>query len=127
MLTIIFPLEKFNQYTYGCHVKIQSDPKHLESILKKFLMCAPKRLQVMMMRLQKYDYEVQHERGTNLYLADTLSRAYLLMTLHPTGAEFENINAAAFLPVSTSRLQEIQQAIEDDEILQALKAVILRG
>ena len=30
-------------------------------------------------------------------------------------------------PVSTSRLREIQQATEDDEILQALKAVILRG
>ena len=49
------------------------------------------------------------------------------MTLHPTGAEFENINATAFLPVSTCRLREIQQATEDDEILQALKAVILRG
>ena len=54
-------------------------------------------------------------------------RAYLLMTLHLTGAEFENINTFAFLPVSTSRLREIQQAIEDDEILQVLKAIILRG
>ena len=77
-----------------------------------------------MMRLQKYDYEVQYERGINLFLADTLSRAYRLTTLHPTGAEFENINATAFLPVSTSRLREIQQATEDDEILQALKTVI---
>ena len=67
------------------------------------------------------------ERGTNLYLADTLSRAYLPTTLHPTGAEFENINATAFLPVSSSRLREIQQATEDDEILQSLKAIILRG
>ena len=54
-------------------------------------------------------------------------RAYLLMTLHLTGAEFENINTFLFLPVSTSRLREIQQAIEDDEILQVLKAIILRG
>ena len=127
MLVIVFSLEKFNQYTYGRHVKIQSNHKPLESILKKFLACVPKRLQGMMMRLQKYDYEVQYERGTNLYLADTLPRAYLLMTIHPTGAEFENINAAAFLPVSTSRLREIQQATEDDENLQALKAIILRG
>lgn len=127
MLAIVFSLEKFNQYTYGRHVKIQSDHKPLESILKKSLACAPKRLQGMMMRLQKYDYEVQYERGTNLYLADTLSRAYLPTTVHPTGAEFENINAAAFLPVSTSRLREIQQATEDDENLQALKAIILRG
>ena len=70
MLAIVFSLEKFNQYTYGRHVKIQSDHKPLESILRKSLACAPKRFQGMMMRPQKYDYEVQYERGTNLYLAD---------------------------------------------------------
>ena len=75
MLAIVFSLEKVNQYTYGRHVKIQSDHKPMESILKKSLGCAPKRPQCMMMRLQKYDCEVQYERGTNLYLADTLSRA----------------------------------------------------
>ena len=63
----------------------------------------------------------------NQYLADALSRAYLPTTLHLTRAEFENINVATFLPVSTSRLWEIQQATEDDEILQALKAVFLSG
>lgn len=80
-----------------------------------------------MMRHQKYDYEVQYEHGTNLYLANTFSRAYLPTTVHPTGAEFENINATAFLPVYMSRLQEIQQATENDEILQTLKTVILHG
>ena len=48
-------------------------------------------------------------------------------TLHPTGAEFENINTAAFLPLSTSRRREIQQATVDDDILQSLKAIILCG
>ena len=121
MLAIILSLKKFNQYTYGAHqVKIQSDHKPLESILSK-------RLQGMMIRIQKYDYEVQYEHGMNLYLANTLSRAHLPMILHQTGTEFENINAAAFLPVSTSRLQDIQQATQYDEILQALKAVILHG
>ena len=45
------------QPLYGRHVKIQSDHKPLESILKKSIACAPKRLQGMMMRLQKYEYE----------------------------------------------------------------------
>lgn len=126
MLAILFSLEEFNQYTYRPHVNIQSDHKPLESILKKSLACAPKRLQGMMMRLQKYDYKGQYERGTNLYLADTLSRAYLHTTVHRSGAEFENNNATAFLPVSTSRLREIQQATENNEILQTLKTVILR-
>ena len=127
MLAIVFSLEKFNQYAYGRHVKIQSDHKPLESILKKPLACAPRRLQGMMMRLHTYDYEVRYERGENLHLADTLSRAHLPTTAHPTGAEFEHINVAAFLPVSSARLRKIQQATESDETLRALKDVILRG
>lgn len=107
MLAIVFSLEKFHQYTYGRHVKIQSDHKPLESILQKPLAWAPRRLQNMMLRLQKYDYEVRYERGENLHLSDTLSRAYLQTTAHPTGAEFEHINATAFLSVCTSRLHEI--------------------
>ena len=127
MLAIVFSLEKFHQYTYGRHVKIQSDHKPLEPILLKPLACAPRRLQGMMLRLQKYDYEVRYERGENLHLADTLSRAYLPTTAHPTGAEVEHINTTAFLPVSATRLQEIQQATESDEALQILKNVILHG
>lgn len=87
--------------------KLKSDQKPLESILKKSLAFAPKRLQNMIMR--RYDYEVQYKRVKKLFLADTLSRAYLPNTVHPTAAEFEKINAAAFLPVSTSRLREIQK------------------
>ena len=95
----------------------KSDQKPLESILKKSLAFAPKRLQVMMMKLRKYDNEVQYKRDRKLYLADRLSRAYLSNTVHPTAAEFEKINAAAFLPVSTSRLREIHKATQNDEIL----------
>ena len=121
MLAIVFSLEKFHQYTYGRHVKIQSDHKPLESILQKPLACAPRRLHGMMLRLQKYHYEVRYERGENLHLADTLSRAYLPTTTHPSGAEFEHIHSAAFLPVSTSRLKEIQTATESDKALRNLK------
>ena len=45
MLAIVFSLEKFHQYTYGRHMKIQSVHKPLESILQKPLACAPRRLQ----------------------------------------------------------------------------------
>ena len=50
-------MEKFNQYTYGRKVNVVSDHKPLECILKKALANAPKRLQGMMMRLQKYDVD----------------------------------------------------------------------
>ena len=44
MLAIVFAAEKFDQYTFGHSVTVQSDHKPLESILKKPLFSAPKRL-----------------------------------------------------------------------------------
>lgn len=48
-------MEKFHKYTYGRKVTVQSDHKPLEHIHKKPLLSAPKRLQRMLLRLQKYD------------------------------------------------------------------------
>ena len=63
MLAIVFTLEKFNHNTSGCKLKIQSNHKPLQSILKKPLVCTPKRLKEMMMRLQKYNIDIHHKRG----------------------------------------------------------------
>ena len=41
MLAIVFALEKFNQYTFGRHVRVSSDHKPLESIPSKPLAVAP--------------------------------------------------------------------------------------
>ena len=77
MMAIVFTFERFNQCTFGRHVHIESDHKPLEAILLKPLARAPRRLQLIMMRLQKYDFTVHYERGKNMHLADMLSRAYL--------------------------------------------------
>ena len=63
MLVIVFAVEKFNNYTFGNKTIVFSDHKPLESILKKPLHLAPKRLQGMIIRLQKYDLEVRYEKG----------------------------------------------------------------
>ena len=69
MLAIVFSLEKFDQYTYGQKVTVHSDHKPLESILKKPLIRAPRRLQGMMMRLQKYDTKVEYSTSPVLRTA----------------------------------------------------------
>ena len=127
MLAIVYGLEKFNQFTFGRHVTVYSDHKPLEAILKKPLACAPRRLRGMIMRLQKYNLEVRYEKDTEMHIADFLSRAYLSSTEHQTGADFEHVNMASFLPISDQRLQEIRIETEKDETLQILKSVILQG
>ena len=75
MLAIVFAAERFEQFIYGRPVKVDTDHKPLESIFKKNLNCAPKRLQRMLLTLQKFDLTVYYKRGTEMYLADTLSLA----------------------------------------------------
>ena len=44
---------------------------------EKPLATAPKRIQRLMLGLMQYDVEIKYKRGPELYLADTLSKAYL--------------------------------------------------
>ena len=46
-----------------------------ESIVRKSLLSSPKRLQRMLLRLQKYDFEVVYKREVEMHMADTLSPA----------------------------------------------------
>ena len=74
LLAIVYGCTKFHQYVYGKKVKVQTDHKPLEALFKKPLFQAPQRLQRMMLRLQRYDLQVEYEPGKNLLIADTLSR-----------------------------------------------------
>ena len=50
MLAIVFAAEKFDQHSFGYSVTMKSDHKPLETILKRPLFSAPKRLQGMIMQ-----------------------------------------------------------------------------
>ena len=126
MLAITWSVEKFHQYTFGRTTHIVSDHKPLESIMKKNLACAPKRLQGMLMRLQKYDIKVTYCPGKHMYLADTLSRAYM-PTTEGNVDEFEQVNATQFVSITDSRLEAIRRATDADDSLVTLKSVILEG
>ena len=56
---------------------METDHKPLESIMLKPLNSAPKRLQRMLLKLQKQSLQVKYKKGEKMFLADTLSRAYL--------------------------------------------------
>ena len=51
LLAIVFGVERFEFYLYDRKFKVETDHKPLESILKKSLLSAPKRLQRMMLHL----------------------------------------------------------------------------
>lgn len=128
-LSVLYGLERFDQYTYGRNVMIQNDHKPLEAILKKPLAMAPKRLQDIMMRWNRYDFNFVYVKGTNLTIADTLSRAYLKSE---EGNFSERLRIMALksdepCDIPDARLSEIKEATESDEEMQILKETVMNG
>ena len=78
MLAIVHACTKFHDYIYGLpNVEVETDHKPLETIFKKEISKSPKRLQRMLLSVQKFNLNVKYKRGAELFIADTLSRAYL--------------------------------------------------
>ena len=141
LLSIVHGCTRFNQYVYGRPVTVQTDHKPLESIFKKSLLSAPKRLQRMLLQLQRYSLNIVYKPGKELFIADTLSRAFLpnkpsteelkSEVLSVQQEEYliksiEEISMVEFLPITSERLVDLRRKTELDEGLQQLKHIIKR-
>lgn len=126
MLAVVFALDGFVQYAYGKPVTIQSDHKPLEAIAKTPLRYAPKRLQGVFLKIQKFDTNIVYNPGSGMYLAYTLSRA-CLPSSKDTQGDLETVNVLKFLQVSEDNHHEILKHTSEEEDLRLLKEVILTG
>lgn len=128
MLAIVFGAERFHQYIYGKEVDVQSDHKPLEAIVKKPLSSAPARIQRLLMRLQKYQVNVQYKPGKEMHIADALSRAYLPVTNSPDkDIEAQVHMVMSNLPVSNEKLRVFRAETAKDVILNKLIQTVLQG
>lgn len=125
MLALVFGLEKNHHFVFGRHVRAITDHKPLVAILAKPLSKAPRRLQAMILRTQRYSFSLEFRPGKSIPIADALSRAPLDET-----AENEptlRVSNVDLCPISDSRLAAIRDATERDDALQALCTVITNG
>lgn len=137
MLAMVFGLEKFERYVYGRKVLIETDHQPLVTIHKKSLLSAPKRLQRMLLRMQKYEFNVVYKKGKEMYLADTLSRAFIAKQekdvekeeIFQTSLEKELqvMDMTENIAISSERLQQLQSATKADEELCHLMKIIQQG
>ena len=82
---------------------------------------APKRLQRMLLRLRRYNYELVHLPSSQIVLTDTLSRAYL-----PAEGEstlFHEELAAALLSVDADQTSDLKMIASPETIKQITDAV----
>jgi transposase InsO family protein len=141
MLAIVHSCARFEQYIYGrCDVRVESDHKPLEVIFKKPITSSPKRLQRMLLFLQKFQLTVTYKKGKDLFIADTLSRAYLKSTVGDklkevlwiqeeakVCSEVERIRLINSVNNSNKRIEEIRQGVLLDADLQQVSRFVREG
>ncbi|UYV74954.1 K02A2.6-like, partial [Cordylochernes scorpioides] len=138
-IAIVFACERFHQYILGkCQVIVQTDHKPLLSIFKKSILKAPQRLQRMLLRLQRYNLELEHVQGSQMHLADIFSRAcikdvrnenlkYDVYPIDIIYKEIATVNVMETLSVCSDTVLRIREETSSDPILCEVKKLILNG
>ena len=142
LLSIVHGCTRFDQYVCGRDVTVQKDNKPLENIFRKPLLSALKRLQRMLLQLQKNNLKIVYKPGKEFFIADILSRAFLPNEQTPEKKNcdvyavkqeeyliksIEEIDMVEFLPITAERLADLREKTVLDECLQKLKHVIRVG
>ena len=73
-LAIVYGIHKFHTYLFGKPFVVVTDHKPLLMILNKPLKSAPPRLQRLLIKIQDYDFLLVHRPGSQMIIADALSR-----------------------------------------------------
>ena len=130
MLAICFACQKSHQYIYGKSIDVHSDHRPLESILKKPIGNAAPRLQRLMLQLQLYTLKVRYVPGKLMYVADTLSLAFLTGDAGceaPEDMEVLVHSLVENLPATIDKLGQFRRAFAMDQVMQTLKQSIRHG
>ena len=135
-LAICFACDKFHQYLM-CRdsIKVESDHKPLDIIVRKNILAAPKCLQQMILQLQKYQLQVCHKAGSAMYIADFLSRIKLSSNYSQVVEQHQDVfytnleeaRSTEHVYFTEETSNKIQTESQKDDTLQALKEMILSG
>ncbi|XP_055590384.1 uncharacterized protein K02A2.6-like [Uranotaenia lowii] len=133
-LAIVFACKRFDQYVAGRFAVVESDHKPLEDIFKKPITDAPLRLQKMRMTLQRYDISVRYRKGSEMHIADLLSRTAIPSErtqqsdkVEAAFQEIAEVNVVEFISVSDERFGEIATETRKDRTLYTLLQLLIDG
>lgn len=101
------------------NITIWTDHKPLVSINQKELHKVPKRLQNMIMRIMKYNVKITYVPGKQLYVADTLSRAYLNVDNTDCKSKYDYAIHSFIndMPIASKKLQLLKEMTKEDPVL----------
>ena len=130
LLGIVYACEKFHNYIYGRKFLGETDHKPLITIWKKPLSQATPRLQRLLLRLQKYDFDLEYVPGKYLVTADTLSRAFTDKNSHSSTENAVEVHVCSFKrgrPLTDEKWELIAEETQKDPVLKSVMSAICHG
>ncbi|CAF2748036.1 unnamed protein product [Lepeophtheirus salmonis] len=104
---VVFGLQKFHHCNYGRDLDITADHKPLVSITVTPLYLAPRRLQALLLRTQKYSFTLNYKPGSQIPIVDALSLDPLPERSH---YDIVTVNLINFSLIKANRLEQIKNA-----------------
>ena len=123
-LAITWACERFSEYILGKEVELETDHKPLVPLLgSKHLDSLPPRVLRFRLRLMRFQYNIKHVPGKELYIPDTLSRAPVNNAtdhLATNDIELYIQTVVLSLPADKDRLNSYREAQANDTICSRL-------
>lgn len=140
LLAILFACVKFDQIVVGnsmVTVTVKTDHKLLVNVFRKPLLSAPRRLQHMLLNLQRFNLRNEYVTGKDNVVADAISRAPLAecpeedcfrkATICEVFRKIEEVQLSSFLSISEDNIKEIAEETSQDLTLQAIMPHVHSG
>jgi hypothetical protein len=139
LLAIVYAMQKFDQYVFGNkELVIHTDHEPLEPILRKSLLRAPRRLQSMLLALQRYPMTVKYRPGPLQVTADMLSRCPVdksspgvsdeqIFQIQSFLSDLNISNPRQDLSISENTYHVIKENTKKDEDMKVLGKLIMNG
>lgn len=115
-LSIVFAATKFHYFIYGRQVEVLTDHKPLVSVMNKSVgsVVSP-RLQRMKIKLLKYQLNLKYLPGKYMYVADLLSRSFIVKPMKDDVEMTEMVHSLTkHLQISEFRKSEFREATLSD-------------
>ena len=106
LLAIVFGCRKFHHLVYGRFFDVETDHLPLLRIFEKPLSQIPLRLQKMILKLQPYNFKLVSKSGTEIPVADALSRAPIKDELSGLVDDMADLQVCAFEVRTISAFQK---------------------
>lgn len=118
LLAVAFGLQHFHFYTYGRKILVESDHKPLIGLKDKPFEDITPRLQRLLFKTLRYDYELHYIPGKELISADALSRAPQNVEFPMEEVDFSlKLNVNVLTTASDVRWNQLKcQTTEDGEL-----------